>query len=130
MPANPNLFIDTLAQMDGGDTLILLGGSTFPGENKTAKVGVGMTHIIPILHIATGRDEYAPRENPVLDPDDEKTLMLELERNDTRFGHDYGEGPDISFGKGAGTILGQTVDIVILGSMSQNPFYFIGKPSE
>lgn len=128
MAANPNLFIETFESIEGGDTLLLMGG-IFPRQNETSDVKVGLKIIIPILHIVTGRDQYSPRENPLFGPEDEDPSTLTLERTGVRFGHDYGEGPEITFGKKAGMILGRAVDIVILNPMSQNTFYFIGKPS-
>jgi len=128
MPANPNLFADTLSSMDSGDTLLLMGG-TFPGKSESTEVRLGLRLIIPILHIVTGRDEYAPRDNLVFGREDEDPLTVTIERNDIRFGHDYGDGPDISHGKRAGVILGHVVDLVILGPMSRDSFYFVAKPS-
>lgn len=129
MAANPNLFTKTLASMESGDTLLVLGG-TFPGRNESAEISLGLKLIVPILHIITGNDRYSPRDNLLVGPDDEDPVTVTLERNDRRFGVDHNEGLPITFGKKAGRILGQVVDIVILNPLSQDSFYFVGKPSE
>ena len=92
-------------------------------------------HIIPVLHIVTGRDKYAPRLNPLVDgagihgiAGSPAQITVTLERNDRRFGQDYGDGPNVTYGKRAGTILGEPVDIWILNPMSQDTFYFVTKP--
>jgi hypothetical protein len=127
--ASPELFIETMKSMAAGDTLMIMGG-TFPGPNEHAQIIIGLGHIIPVLHIVTGREQYAPRPNPlVVDPSEMIDVLAE--RNDRRFGQDYGErGPEITYGKAAGTILGLTVDFWILNPLAPNSFYFVGKSDQ
>ncbi len=128
MPANPEHFNETFALMEAGkDTLMIMGG-TFPGYEDEAEVFIGLQQIVPLMHIVTGQEQYAPRINPLFREGDDVRLPVLLKRGSARFGRDYGEGPEVSVGKQAGVILGLTVDLVILGH-GREGFYFIGKPA-
>lgn len=127
--ASPELFLETMRSMNDGDTLMIMGG-TFPGQSEQTEIKIGLGHIIPVLHIVTGREQYAPRPNPLV-TDPNEVIDVLAERNDKRFGQDYGEsGPDITYGKAAGTILGLTVDFWILNPLAPNSFYFVGKSDQ
>ena len=121
------LFTRTMDVMSPGDTLMIMGG-IFPGPDDSTEIKLGMQAIIPMLQIITGSDDYPTRPNLFIG--DVDPITLTLSRGDKRFGQDYGDrGPDMTYGKRAGLILGLTVDLIILNPMSPRTFHFVGKPS-
>jgi|GEM_PF-6338713 len=128
MPLHESLFQETFESMKSGDGLPILGG-TFPGKNETAEVRIGLSHIVPVIYMITRDEQYAPHENPLFRPE-ATDFVAPLERNDKRFGHDYGDGPNISYGKRAGVVLGQMVDIILINPMTPDVRYMIAKPSQ
>lgn len=117
------LFEKTLAVMEPGDTLMVMGG-TLAEPGAAAEIKLGMQTIIPVLfHVAKDKAAYPWRLNPYVCEEDPTGIMLA--RNDVRFAHDFGDGPAIGFAKAGGVILGQTVDLLQIGF---NDFFFVGKP--
>lgn len=119
------LFHRTMETMGKGDTLMIAGG-TLARVGETADINLAMQRILPVLlHVTGDFDKYPMRPNPFVGP--EEPIAVTLSRNDKRFGHDYGEGPEIGYAKAGGIILGRTVDLWQVGFAD---FFFVGKSSE
>jgi hypothetical protein len=123
---HPELFVQSLQAMQSGEALIAVGGN-FPGRNASEDVSLDVRRFIPMRFIVTRSYQHPPRMNPNLAEDDDSVVTVPLERLDTRLGHDYGDGPAISFGPRAGLILGNVVDLIIENPGASDAFYFVGK---
>ncbi|HSX45098.1 MAG TPA: hypothetical protein VLF39_03270 [Candidatus Saccharimonadales bacterium] len=117
--------------MEPGESVIVTGG-TFPGRNERSELKLDLTQFMPIKYVLyTGLgDAQAAAENPVR-PNPlgliEDSVPAIFERTDKRFAFDPGD-EWLRYGKHVGSIAGQVIDMILIGSSFTPDFYFVTKP--
>ena len=126
MTGDSSPFLDTWAVMSPGECL-MLGGGTFPNANESAEVTVLLSELVPTLFVLHP-EKHPGRPNPAAS----EPVTVTLERTDKKVAYDYGDNvPDAGYAKGGGRVMGQTVDIWLVGGALGSPgppIVFLGKP--